>query len=1555
MTKTKPKKLLSLLFGSLVVIGVVALIFKLTSKPVSAAWYDDSWQYRTKIVITNTGSAVTNQKVKFDIATDSLITAGKIQSDCGDSRFVSSTGEILRYYLDAAGGACNTASTDYYVLIPSINVGSVVLYHYYGNPSAANGTEGANFAETTFTPNSNSTATEEVGTGPVAYWRFDEGTGSTAYDASGKLNTASISGASWANSQECISGSCLKFDGVDDYVNAGTGGTIAFGSAQARTLSLWVKILGTTSEDNRLISHRQALGGAQTGGFEFTMYPTDCAIAYYHTGISGSGSGTATGCYGTWKHVAAVFTGTQAIMYADGVRKNVANFSTEGTNSQPFLLGTCGSQYNDGASNCDFQGYMDEVKVFNYALTDAQIKAEYSTKSTGSGNIKIGTNANSNDTLLNGLRGYWKMDEPSANTCSGGVNDSCDSSNHLLDGPWTGNVARVSGKFGGATSYDGSGDYINFGNAPQLQITTDITISAWVYSTNVSTNDYGSIVTKFTDGGADTKRAYRLNQQISSGTMQFCSGNTGAPAGTVCITSSSQITANTWYHVVGVKSGTEGFIYINGVQVAYSSSMPSTIFNTTASALIGYSGSATAQQYFTGNLDEVRIYNRGLSQTEVVSLYNWTPTPVAYWKLDEKTGTSAIDSSGYANTATLTNSPTWINGKYGSGVSFSGNNQYITIADDSDFDFGDDENLTISLWFKHPTASSQEVILSKFNEAGYKILMESDGDITCGLDYDSTWSPTDSVTSTAATYDDNNWHYISCVKNSATSLSLYIDGVLIGTDSSLTATNTLSNSDPLYIGIDDDGASNDFTGQLDDVKIYNSAKTQKEIVQDMSGGKVGVSQPVGYWKFNEGADNTCVGGSNDVCNSGNSSTNIDGAVSGTAVPATSTSGWTTSGKFGKAMNFDGTNDYVSVGTQSSLDVIGGDFTVSSWVKTAQTGSTKWILQKGSGNLLASDKGYSLYLGTSGTKWTFGVWDGTSGHDITPSTTQGVDTTNWHHLVRVFAASTQTPYLSVDGILASQATNSSYSTPSISANNFNIGATGAAGSSWSGGIDEVKVYSYALSSDEVKLDYNQGANLVLGTEDTGAKITGGAGSAPLAYWDLNEKTGLTAIDKSGTGINGTLEGGAKWTSGKFGSAIYFDGVDDRVNMGDVTTFDSQTGLSVSLWTKISTLATARRLVSKWTAAQSTFMISLDDTNSDELIMAVSDGTHYDVFSTTNADLVANRWYHIEMTWTDTTRAIYVNGVSMALTTTLNQAITGTNNSTEPLQIGDSGETTPFNGFIDEVKIYNYARSQGLVAYDYNHGAPAGLWPLDDCQGTTAVDASPNSNGDFNGHNGTITIGGTGTYTSAGSCNSGTSTEAWNGGTTGKINSALGFDGTNDYVEIAYASTLAPSVSISFGGWFYTTDKTQTSQSILSKTQGGGYNLFLNNTGGACGSTTSLCGLVNVSSSYYAVDYPVSNLSNNTWYHAMVTFNGSIVKLYLNGQLVDSKPASGVVTYTVSNALCIGAEPGNTVCDAGSPFNGKLDDIRVYNYDLSPTQIKEVYNQGSLYFGPSTGTP
>src|SRR5690242_3774831 len=77
-----------------------ALKNMLNPSSARADWYDENYAYRKKISLSNAGSALTNRKVKFDIDTATLITAGAMQSDCDDIRFTDQNGKQVPYYAD---------------------------------------------------------------------------------------------------------------------------------------------------------------------------------------------------------------------------------------------------------------------------------------------------------------------------------------------------------------------------------------------------------------------------------------------------------------------------------------------------------------------------------------------------------------------------------------------------------------------------------------------------------------------------------------------------------------------------------------------------------------------------------------------------------------------------------------------------------------------------------------------------------------------------------------------------------------------------------------------------------------------------------------------------------------------------------------------------------------------------------------------------------------------------------------------------------------------------------------------------------------------------------------------------------------------------------------------------------------------------------------------------------------------------------------------------------------------------------------------------------------
>jgi hypothetical protein len=204
-------------------------------------------------------------------------------------------------------------------------------------------------------------------------------------------------------------------------------------------------------------------------------------------------------------------------------------------------------------------------------------------------------------------------------------------------------------------------------------------------------------------------------------------------------------------------------------------------------------------------------------------------------------------------------------------------------------------------------------------------------------------------------------------------------------------------------------------------------------------------------------------------------------------------------------------------------------------------------------------------------------------------------------------------------------------------------------------------------------------------------------------------------------------------------------------------------------------------------------------------------------------------------------------------------------------------------------------------DLNTSGLVGLWSFngDDMSGTTAYDRSGA------GNTGTLTNGPTKTI--------------------GKIGQGVSFDGTDDYVDI---TNVAFSGTFTFSTWFYTTNNSQTG--IIFGEDGGsdaggpkigmtGGNIFVrvNNTGG---------------------DSSVAVPTVGQWHHMVVTRNSSSkVDLYIDGGTATrlNGDAAQTDTYDLDKIGCNGSTPDQC-------FAGKLDELRIYNRDLSAAEISSLYN-------------
>ena len=202
--------------------------------------------------------------------------------------------------------------------------------------------------------------------GLVGHWRFNEGTGSTAYDSSPEGNNGTIHGASWVRGKF---GYALKFDGSDDYVSASDSASLDITSEI--TIEAWIK------------PTRGYLGN-YVQEIIVDKYYSD-AYRFNICGHSGQKPGLRLFIHGTvfeflnvidwyqWQHVAATFDDATdtAVLYHNGDSHEVTNSASLSTSNSPLIIGrnTAGTQH--------FKGDIDEVRIYNRALSPEEIKIHY--------------------------------------------------------------------------------------------------------------------------------------------------------------------------------------------------------------------------------------------------------------------------------------------------------------------------------------------------------------------------------------------------------------------------------------------------------------------------------------------------------------------------------------------------------------------------------------------------------------------------------------------------------------------------------------------------------------------------------------------------------------------------------------------------------------------------------------------------------------------------------------------------------------------------------------------------------------------------------------------------------------------------------------------------------------------------------------------------------------------------------------------------------------------------------------------------------------------------
>src|SRR3989344_7377721 len=247
-------------FFAVVIAGAALLLFNQST--TEAAWWDSTWQYRKAITVTNNTSAENN--VYVTLSSYDTSDTSRYQLDCGDIRFTTEGGEMLKYYVVSG---CGSSSTTIHIQFSTFPAGSQVIYLYYGNPSASNSFEASDFSTAATNASVGSPATEETTPGTIAYWSFDEGAdnacpgGSNDICDSTNRHDAVRSGPTRQSEDACVSGQCLSFDGTDDNTVLPDNSAFDFAAADSFTVSGWFRTPPKSSGTYTLLSKQQTILG----------------------------------------------------------------------------------------------------------------------------------------------------------------------------------------------------------------------------------------------------------------------------------------------------------------------------------------------------------------------------------------------------------------------------------------------------------------------------------------------------------------------------------------------------------------------------------------------------------------------------------------------------------------------------------------------------------------------------------------------------------------------------------------------------------------------------------------------------------------------------------------------------------------------------------------------------------------------------------------------------------------------------------------------------------------------------------------------------------------------------------------------------------------------------------------------------------------------------------------------------------------------------------------------------------------------------------------------
>lgn len=649
----------------------------------------------------------------------------------------------------------------------------------------------------------------------VAYWKLD----GNALDETNNYN-GTVSGATVTDDGRFKQG--YNFDGNDDYITVPDSDVFFFNESDF-AITMWVKF-NTFQRFQSFIG--QFYDGSSNDWIIQSDFQATKKIKFYRDGAATVTFTDLVLSLDTWYFFVFSRESGTLTMYQDTV--SISSGALGDIDNSPSDL-EIGGASGDGVTTA-VDGKIDEVRIYNRSLNASEIRELYN-ETVYSHSVKITGVTTFNET---GIVGHWGL--------NGNANDYYGNLNGTHIGTGTENSSDC--PYGNCYFFTGNGR-INI--TSNVEATFPMAVSFWA---------------KFLEDGwtnvLGISKATLVNQswtirKDSSNNVEFRLSTDGG-SGSVC--RQPKVILNRWYHFVYSLNVTGLYVYMDG-ELEGMSGCPDTVYDSQQPFTIGQLGTGTsaADKY----IDNVILYNRTISASEVVTLYKYdyeqhtnpdssrhiqikppiTDGLVGYWDLNE----DAIDQLGtYNGTIAGAVNTTGHFGDSNTAMAIDGTTNHIVLGTGTDFFDLCENGCSFAMWFKIAKTGVNNFLVSRYDSSGnsefFQTFIDNGGDTRFLIDDNGDALSEGNRCHFDYRDDDiiiDTWyHHIWFYDPVNDLVGFYRDGVLkhaepcLGFDEiNITAWNK---SETTFFAIYDDGGagSGRFNGSVDNIRFYNKVLSLRE-------------------------------------------------------------------------------------------------------------------------------------------------------------------------------------------------------------------------------------------------------------------------------------------------------------------------------------------------------------------------------------------------------------------------------------------------------------------------------------------------------------------------------------------------------------------------------------------------------------------------------------------------------------------------------------------------------------------------------------------------------